>query len=107
MKNYSLLFAVLLVCLIFVLVKTEPAHNRQLKELEKRHQNALDSITKVYKDSLHKRELAALKVFNEAMRKVDRLEGEVSHWKGKYNHEKNNHRTFSDADLDSLLAEVE
>ncbi len=104
-KTVTLLFFILMILLVIVINKPSGL-DQDLIDLDNRYKHQLDSITAIYTDSLHKRELVALKAFTEAQSKVNRLEGEVSHWKIKYNHEKNNNRSFSDAGLDSLIQSI-
>ncbi len=70
------------------------------------HQSKIDSLERVWADSLHRRELKALAVFQEYIRKLDRAEGEIKYWKGRYTHEINSNRHFNDSDLDSLVSAI-
>jgi hypothetical protein len=76
------------------------------KDKDNAYQISLDSLVKVYKDSLHKQELKALEVFQEYITKLNKMEGDRNHWKSKYNHEKNRNRNFSDSELDSLILAI-
>jgi Flp pilus assembly protein TadB len=104
MRNYTIFIALFIVVLLLFMI---PSGQEQRNEQQERTwQNQLDSLEKVYKDSLHKRELFYLKSFNDAMRKADKLEGEAKHWKRKYHEEVRNNRSFSDAAIDSLLSRI-
>jgi len=105
-KLSTLLLIIIAVGLVFIFFNKPSGVDQQLIELDKKYNQRLDSITSVYRDSLHRRELQALKAFTEAERAKDRAIGEANHWRSKYNYEKNNNRAFSDRAIDSLLAKV-
>lgn len=103
--TYLLIFVISGILVLIYTSKPSGADQR-LIELDRKHNHQLDSITSVYRDSLHKRELAALKAFSDATRAKNKAEVEANHWKQKYENEKNTNRHFSDHAIDSLLAEV-
>ncbi len=102
-KLSTLLVLVILGFLLLIFFNKPSGADQRLIELEQCYNNKLDSITSVYRDSLHKREVIALKAFSEAIKAKDRAIGEANHWRSKYNHEKNNNRAFTDNQLDSLV----
>jgi len=105
-KLSTLLITVIAIFLVIIFTKKPSGSDQRLIMLEQCYNNRLDSITGVYRDSLHKRELVALKAFSEAERAKDRAIGEANHWRAKYNHEKNNNRAFADNQLDSLILAI-
>lgn len=106
MRNTVILLSFLVACLVYMYFTKASGADQEKKRLKEKYTFQLDSLTKVYQDSLHKRELFALKVFSDAIRAKDRAEGEASYWHNKFNYEKNNNRSFSDVAADSLLAKV-
>lgn len=74
--------------------------------LRKQHAFQLDSLTSVYRDSLHRRELVALKAFSDAIRAKERAEGEAFVWRDRYQKEKSINRKFENKEVDSLINEI-
>ena len=106
--NKLISFIVFLVLILMVIAINKPSgSNQELRRREAIYKYRLDSIQRVLTDSIHKRELYYLKHYNEAMKKLDRLEGEANHWRRKYDKEVKNSRSFSDATIDSLLRAVD
>jgi len=105
-KLSTLLLIIISVILVILFAKKPSGADQRLIELDKKYNQRLDSITSVYRDSLHKRELQALKAFSEAERAKDRALGEANTWKARYNNEKNSNRTFTDKQLDSLVIAI-
>src|SRR5688572_10996040 len=106
MRSTVILLSFLVSGLVYMYFTKASGADQEKKRLKEKYTFQLDSITGVYMDSLHKRELFALKVFSDAIRAKDRAEGEANHWKRKYNEETKRNRSFTDNELDSLLARV-
>lgn len=107
MNKLITLIVFLAIILLIIYLNKPSGLNQELERREAIHKYRLDSIERVLKDSIHKRELFYLKHFSEAMKKLDRLEGERNHYRNKYNEEVNRRRSFTDGQLDSLLANVQ
>jgi len=102
-KLSTLLIIIIAVGLVFLFFNKPPGVDQRLIELDKKYNQRLDSITSVYRDSLHKREVIALQAFSEAVKAKDRAIGEANIWEARYNNEKNSNRNFTDKQLDSLV----
>ncbi len=107
MKPLPLILSVLLIAgLTFLYFHKQSGHNQKLQEKDKAYELQYDSLNKAWSDSLHSRELKALDVFQEYVRKLDKMEGDRDYWKRKALHENSITRHFTDFQTDSLLQSV-
>lgn len=106
MNKLITLIVFLSIILLIIYLNKPSGINQELERKEAIYKYRLDSIERVLKDSIHKRELYYLKHYSEAIKKLDRMEGEANHWKRKYNEEVKHRRSFSDNTIDSLLSTV-
>ena len=81
------LYVILILCSAVVfgwLILRKPSgYDTRLNQQNESHQQKIDSLNRVWADSLHRQELKALAVFQEYARKVDLLEGDRNYWKNK------------------------
>lgn len=102
-RTITFLLFLFMFLLVLYLNKPESGHEQQLRKLDEKYSNRIDSIRSHYNDIL-KDDSIIVAQYGTIKQQAIELEIEANKYKLLYEHEKNNHRHFSDITTDSLLS---
>ena len=106
MNKWSLIIiSILVIVCIWIYVHKPSGYEQQRKKIENVYHTKIDSIQSRL-DSLRVEHVKWMAFVGKSELSAQKWEGEAKQWKRKYNEEINNRRHFSDASIDSLLANV-
>lgn len=104
-KTITILFFLFVVLLMIWLNKPESGKDQELQRLEQVYKNRIDSLQKHYQELLNQDSIV-FQHYADAKLKAERARNEADIWKRRYEHEKNNHRHFTNDAIDSLLSKI-
>lgn len=105
MKYFSVIVFFLLVGLVVLYFSKESGHSREMREKEEQYKIRIDSIKAHYRELILEDSIT-FQHYADAKLEAERARNETTIWKRRYEHEKNNHRTFTSASIDSLLSKL-
>ena len=108
MNKSMFVVLVVVVVIVIVFINTPSGHERELERYRMREEIYSDSINDLrvqFQKIIEHDRIISAKYEHDSIELVE-AKRTAEAWRKKYNHEKNNNRHFSNAAIDSLLAEV-